>query len=69
MTGGNNFRYNIVLNVMTINLNVLRTLMRSEITSDEDSGLIITMHGSQNELMRSLIAHRFVSKIIPNLPI
>ena len=44
MRGENNFGHNLVLNVMTINLNVLRTLMESGISSDEDSGLIITMH-------------------------
>ena len=45
MRGENNFGHNLFPNVMTINLNVLRTLMKSGIASDEDSGLIITMHG------------------------
>ena len=45
MRGRDNSGHNLVLNVVTINLNVLRTLMRSEIASNEDSGLIITMHG------------------------
>ena len=45
MRGGNNFGHNLVLNVMTINLNMPRMLMRSEIISDKDSVLIITMHG------------------------
>ena len=45
MRGGNNFGHNLVSNIVTINLNVLCTLMKSGIVSDEDSSLIIIMHG------------------------
>ena len=45
MRGGNNSGHNLVLKVVTINLSVLRMLMKGQIASDEDSGLIITMHG------------------------
>ena len=45
MRGGDNFGHHLVLIVVTINLNVLCTLMKSGISIYEDSDLIITMHG------------------------
>ena len=45
MRGGNDSGHNLFPNVVTINLNVLCTLMKSGIDSDEDNGLIMAMHG------------------------
>ena len=45
MREGNNYRHNLVLNVVTVNLHVLSTLMKGGISSDEDSGLTIISHG------------------------
>ena len=39
MRGGNNFKHKLVPNI------VVRRLMKGEIVNDEDSDLIITMHG------------------------
>ena len=44
MRGRDDFSHNLVLNVMTINLNMLCTLMTSDIAIDEGIGLIIIMH-------------------------
>ena len=45
MRGGDSSGHNLVLNVVTINLNVLLMLVKSGIASDEDNGLIIIMDG------------------------
>ena len=45
MRGGNNSKHNLVSKVVTINLNVLRTLMTTRIVSNEDSSLIMIMNG------------------------
>ena len=39
MRDENNFKHNLAPNVATINLNVLRTHIKSDIVNDEDSGL------------------------------
>ena len=45
MRSGDDSGHNLVSYVVAVNLNVLCTLMKGGITGDEDSGLIITMHG------------------------
>ena len=45
MGGKDDFEHNSVSNVMAVNLNVLCTLIKISISNDENSGLIITMHG------------------------
>ena len=45
MRSGDDSGHNLVSYVVTVNLNVLYTLMKGWISGDEDSGLIITMHG------------------------
>ena len=45
MRGGNNSGHNLVLNVVTINHNMLHTLMKSGIAGNKYSGFIITVHG------------------------
>ena len=45
MRSGDDSGHNLVLYVVAVNLNVLSTLMKGGIVGDEDSGLIITMHG------------------------
>ena len=45
MRSGDDFEHNLVSYVVAVNLNVLCTLMKGGISSDEDRGLIITMHG------------------------
>ena len=54
MRGGDNSRHNLVSNVVTMNLNVLHTLIKSRIANDEDNDLIITIHGlgEGEEIMR-----------------
>ena len=49
MRGGNIFGHNFVSNVVIVNLNMLHMLIKSGIASDEDSGLIITIHGHWRE--------------------
>ena len=44
MRGGNNSGHNLVSNVVIVNLNVLHKLMKSGISSDDNSGLNITMY-------------------------
>ena len=51
--GENNYRHNLLLNILVVNLNVLRVLMKSGIGRDEDNNLIITMDGH----WRSIIIH------------
>ena len=46
MRGGDDSKYNLVLNVVAVNLNVLDMLMKSGISSDDDGSLIITIHGT-----------------------
>ena len=45
MRGGNDSEHNLIPNVVAINLNVLRMLMKGGIVLDEDNGLIIAIHG------------------------
>ena len=45
MRGGNNSANNLVLNVVTVNLNVLLTLMKSGIANNDNINLIITIYG------------------------
>ena len=42
--GGDNSRSNLILDVIPVNHNLLCILMKSGITNDKDSGLIITIH-------------------------
>ena len=44
MRSGEDIEYNIVLYIVSINLNVLCTLMKSGLANDQDSILIITLH-------------------------
>ena len=44
MRGRDDYKYNLVLNVVTTNLNVLRTRMKSGVANDKDSNIIVTMH-------------------------
>ena len=55
MRGGDYSGHNLIPNVVTINLNVLCTLMKSGIASDEDSGLIIIMHGDIMQIIHENI--------------
>ena len=45
MRSADNFGHNLVSYVVAVNLNVLCMLMKGGISGNEDSGLIITMHG------------------------
>ena len=45
MRSGDDSGHNFVSYVVIVHLNVLCMLMKGGISSDEDSGLIITMHG------------------------
>ena len=45
MRSGDDSRHNLVSYVVAVNLNMLCMLMKGGIARDEDSGLIITMHG------------------------
>ena len=44
MRGRDDSAQNFLINVVTVNLNVLRMLMKSGISSDEDTNLIIIMY-------------------------
>ena len=50
MRGGDDFGHNLVLNIVTINLSALCTLMKSRIASNEDSSLIIKMQALAKEM-------------------
>ena len=45
MGPGDDYRHNLVSNVVAINLNVLCRLIKREIVKNKDNDLIITMHG------------------------
>ena len=45
MRSGDDSGHNLVSYVVTVDLNVLCMLIKDVIAGDEDSGLIITMHG------------------------
>ena len=45
MRSGDESGHNRVLYVVAVNLNVLCMLVTGRIANDEDSGLIMTMHG------------------------
>ena len=55
MRGRDDSEHNLVSNVVVVNLTMFCTLMKSIIPSDEDSGLIIIIHGHRegNEMSRS----------------
>ena len=45
MRSGDDSGHNLVSYVVAVNLNMLCTLMKNGAVDDEDSGLIITVHG------------------------